>query len=457
MSQQFSDSIFKAYDIRGLVEGELSVELAYRVARAFVHVLRSENVSFEGKKLVVGYDMRPTSVDFKDAVIRGFQDEGVDVVDIGMCSTPLFNFTCAHFDEYVGGIMVTASHNPAQYNGFKLTRADGLPVGKGTGMETIRALCQASDFIDAPRKGSVVLRDTKEEYFAKIFSLVDVSAIKPLTVVLDGGNGMGNVTFEPLLKKIPQLTVHTMYMEPDGTFPNHEANPLKLETLHDLQQKVTEVHANFGFALDGDADRVGVVDEQGNIVDASFVGTLLGQEALKNHPGMLMLYDLRSSQIGPEVWQSQGAQTQMCMVGHALIKNMMKQTGAGFASELSLHIFYGDLYNIESSDLCFLYFLKILSQNTHPLSEMVAPLKKYFHSGEINFETEKKDDIMQAVESEFAQSEVEISHLDGLWMKFDWGFLSLRKSNTEPVLRLNVEASTKEKMDEVVQHVQKFL
>lgn len=445
----FKDSIFKAYDIRGLVTGELSSELAYRVARAFVQVLRAENVVFEGKKLVVGYDMRPTSLPFKEQVIRGFQDEGVDVVDIGMASTPLFNFACAHFDEYMGGIMVTASHNPAEYNGFKLTRADGLPIGKGTGMEMIRELVQTAEFADAAARGSVSVRDVREDYFAKLFSLVPEGNMYPLKVVIDGGNGMGSVTFFELLKKLP-IDVEYLYMEPDGTFPNHEANPLKVETLRDLQAKVLETGADFGFALDGDADRIGLVDEQGNVVDASFVGALLGLEALKNNPGMLMLYDLRSSQIGKELWEAQGARTEMSMVGHALIKNMMKQTGAKFASELSLHIFHGSLYNLESSDLCFLYVVQMLSREQKPLSSLVAPLQKYFHSGEINFEVEKKDEAMQAIEEKYKGEALETSHLDGLWMRFDWGWFSVRKSNTEPVLRLNLEAGTEEKMQEMV-------
>lgn len=452
----FSNSIFKAYDIRGLVESELSPELAYRVARSFVHVLRSENVNFDGKKLVVAYDMRPTSLVYKNEVIRGFQDEGVDVVDIGLASTPLFNFACAHFDEYVGGITVTASHNPAEYNGFKLTRGDGLPVGKGSGMEMIRELCQNAQFEEPPVSGEVSFRDVRREYFEKLASIVPQEHLYPLKVVIDGGNGMGSVTFFELLKTLP-IEVEYLYMEPDGTFPNHEANPLKTETLHDLQKKVREVGADFGFALDGDADRIGLVDETGKIVDASSVGALLGLETLKNHPGMHMLYDLRSSQVGREMWEAAGATTQMSMVGHALIKNMMKQTGAKFASELSLHIFHGDLYNLESSDLCFLFVVALLSREQKPLSEIIAPFKKYFHSGEINFEVEKKDEAMKKIEENFSPSAVETSYLDGLWMRFPWGWLSVRKSNTEPVLRLNLEAKDNETMLQEVLRVKEIV
>lgn len=456
---KFSDSIFKAYDIRGLVETELSVELAYRVARAFVRLLRSEGESLQGKKLVVGYDMRSSSLAFKAEVIRGMLDEGVDVVDIGLSSTPLFNFVCAHFPEHVGGIMVTASHNPAQYNGFKLTRGDGLPVGKGKGMDEIRSQVQSGDFAPVLESGKAEERKFQKEYFEKLFTLVNPASIRPMKVVIDGGNGMGSVTFFDLIKQLP-VEVEYLYMEPDGTFPNHEANPLKVETLKDLEIKVKETKADFGFALDGDADRIGLVDETGQVVDPSSVGALLGLEVLRNHPGLHMLYDLRSSQISRDVWEANGATTEKCMVGHALIKNMMREVHAGFAAELSLHIFYGDLYNLESSDLSFLYTLSLLSRENKPLSEFIAPLKKYVHSGEINFEVEKKDEAMEAVREKFVPEALETSALDGLWMRCEWGWFSLRKSNTEPVLRLNLETSsaelTEQKRDQIKGIIEKF-
>lgn len=452
----FPDSIFKAYDIRGLVASELSEDLASRIGRAFVRLIREEIGSFEGKKLVVGYDMRPTSLPFKQKLIEGITAEGVDVVDIGMASTPLFNFACAHIPEHCGGIMVTASHNPAEYNGFKLTRADGLPVGKGTGMEQIHEWTKQNAFENAATPGTVSKRSVLDDYFEKLFALVSPSDLAPLKVVIDGGNGMGSVTFFPLLEKLP-LQVEYLYMEPDGTFPNHEANPLKEETLRDLQKKVQETGADFGFALDGDADRVGLVDEKGEVVGASFVGCLLGLEVLKSHPGMHMLYDLRSSQISKELWEQNGATTEMCMVGHALIKNMMRKGEAGFASELSLHIFYGDFYNLESSDLSFLLIAKMLSEQKKKLSDIVAPLQKYAHSGEINFEVEKKDEAMKKIQEHFQDEALETSSLDGLWMKFSWGWLSVRKSNTEPVLRLNLETSKKEFTEEKVEEIKKII
>lgn len=439
--------IFKAYDIRGLADTELSDELAYKIGRAFVAYVRASGIALNGKKIVVGRDMRPTSPGFSAKVIEGLCDEGVEAVDIGQTTTPLFNFTCTSYPGFAAGIMITASHNPAEYNGFKMTLASAVPVPGKALYEWVRQV------EDSPRLGlptgqaggvgvgSVSQFDPLFDYLKKIFSFVPVDSIKPLKVVVDCGNGMGIVTFRKLLEMVPQVQATFLYSEPDGTFPNHEANPLKVDTLTDLQKKVVEIGADFGFALDGDCDRIGLVDEKGQVVEASFVGALIGSEVLASHPGARMLYDLRSSMIVPETWQSLGGQPAMCMVGHANIKKQMQAEHAAFASELSLHLYYGDLHGIESSDLCLLYTLKILSEKKQPLSQLIAPYKKYTHSGEINFEVEDTGTVMHALESEYASDAAEVSHLDGLWMRLYWGWVSIRASNTEPVLRLNLEAS----------------
>ncbi|MCF6276759.1 MAG: phosphomannomutase/phosphoglucomutase [Candidatus Magasanikbacteria bacterium] len=453
---RFNNKIFKAYDIRGLVNGDLSAEFAYRVGRAFVVFLKNKNIDFSGKKIVVGKDMRETSEEFANAVIKGINYEGIDVVKIGLTSTPLFNFACAHYSEHVGGIMVTASHNPSEYNGFKITQENGLPVGKVTGMDEIKDLVLNYEFKDAEEKGGVEDKSIFEDYKNLIFSLVPKESIKPLKIVVDGGNGMADVSIPKVLAELP-IEVEYMYMEPDGTFPNHEANPLKVETLKDLQKKVVEVGADFGFAFDGDADRIGLVDENGEVVPASFVGGLVGLEVLAKHPNSVMLYDLRLSQSVKEIWEENGAKTQMCMVGHALIKDLMKKTGAVFAGELSLHLYYSDVYDLESTDLSLLYFLHIMSREGKKLSELIKPFKRYVHSDEINFEVEDKDGVMKKVEESFKDSALETSYLDGLWMRFDWGWLSLRKSNTEPVLRLNLEARNKEEVKDKVEELKVFL
>lgn len=452
---RYPEHIFKAYDMRGLVDGELSEELAYRVGRSFALLLAEKGIELQGKKLVVGRDMRPTSPAFSKNVLQGFIDSGIDAVDIGMTSTPVFNFTVANRDEFAGGIMVTASHNPAQYNGFKLTTGNGMPVGKGCGMERLRELAENGDFESvAENLGSIEEMDLRSEYVDKLFSLISPEDIKPLKIVIDGGNGMGEISFPMWLEKVPQVEVEYMYMEPDGTFPNHEANPLKAETLEDLSKKVLESGADMGFALDGDADRIGLVDEKGRVVEPSKVAAILAEEYLKGHPGIHALYDLRSSQILPDLYKSHGSTSQKSMVGHAQIKKMMTEVGAEFASEVSLHIFFGEFFGMESSDYCLLLLLKILSDGDSKLSELSDKFDgKYFHSGEINFEVEDKDGAIAKIRERFADEAKEDLELDGLWLGFDWGWLNVRKSNTEPFLRLNVESKSKDITDQKVAEI----
>lgn len=452
----FPSHIFKAYDIRGLVEGELSTDLAYRVGRSFAIFLKTKGYLQNNRQVVVGQDMRATSPIFADAVVEGITDEGVSVIDIGLATTPLFNFACANYKEYAGGIMITASHNPAAYNGFKMTLDNGLPIGKASGMSEIRDMVEKSLFTPNPIKGTRTDRNVLKDYLKRVMSLVDVSKIKPLKVVLDAGNGMGKVTFVKLLEQLP-VTVDYLYLEPDGTFPNHEANPLKVETLEALQKRVVETGADFGFALDGDADRVGLVDEKGQVVDASFVGALVGLEVLRSNPDSKLYYDLRSSMIVPEVWQAAGGTVEMCEVGHALIKKKLKDKGGIFASELSLHLYFHDMYDVESTDLSLLLIMQMLSRENKPLSELVAPLKKYSHSGEINFEIHDKDRVLKILEEKYAASAAEVSRLDGLWMRFDWGWFSVRASNTEPVLRLNTEARGKDMLSLKLEELKKII
>lgn len=452
----FPDHIFKAYDIRGLVDKEITADIAYKIGRAFVVFLKNKGFGLEGDKIAVGRDMRESSFVYKESVMKGILDEGMDVVDIGLVSTPVFNFACAHYEDHIAGIMVTASHNPAEYNGFKITLGDGTPIGGANGLYEIRDLAKVEDFTEIDkvlRKAGVIKREVLGDYIDKIFSLVDKKEIKPMKIVVDGGNGMGGAVLPKVLKQLPQVEVEYLYIEPDGTFPNHEANPLKTETLKDLQAKVLEVGADFGFAMDGDGDRIGLVDERGEVVGASFVGAILGLEVLKNHGSGKMFYDLRSSMIVPEVWKENGGDPEMCMVGHANIKKLMKEKDAIFASELSMHLYYGDLHDLESSDLSLLYLLKILSYEERSLSELIQPFEKYFHSGEINFEVEAKDGIIAKLEEDYKDEAEEVSHLDGLYMRFDWGWFSVRKSNTEPVLRLNLEAREEGVMNEKVKEL----
>lgn len=452
----FPKHIFKAYDIRGLVEGELSDDLAYKIGRAYGVFLRERGLFDNKKWVVVGYDMRLSGIGYSQAVRTALRDEGFNVVDVGLVSTPLFNFACAHYSDHIGGIMITASHNPAEYNGFKITMGDGTPVGKGNGMDRICELSEQVPSAKASQLGELKSMNVLEDYLAKIFSLVKPEEIKPLKIVLDAANGMGKVTFVEMLKRLP-IQVEYLYLEPDGTFPNHEANPLKTETLKDLQAKVMEIGADFGFALDGDADRIGLVDENGQVVGASSVGALIGLEVLASskEKNLLMYCDLRSSKIVREVWQEKGAKTALCPVGHALIKKIMKESKALFASELSLHLFFQEMYDVESSDLALLYILKILSSSGKKVSELVKPFSKYFHSGEINFHITNKDEIFAKLRNKY--SDAVILDFDGLHFSYsDWWFC-VRTSNTEPVLRLNLEADTKEEMDKKLVEVKEII
>ncbi|HRH23432.1 MAG TPA: phosphomannomutase/phosphoglucomutase [Candidatus Magasanikbacteria bacterium] len=442
--------IFKAYDIRGLAESELSEELAWSVGNTFAYILEKKGVTLRERSLVVGYDMRGTSTIFAKKVIEGIQAYGVSVVDIGLTSTPVFNFACAHYPAHAGGIMVTASHNPAEYNGFKLTYENGLALGTGSGMEELRDLINANHREEKKEKGMYTKHNIVDEYIEYILSLVDITKIKPMKIVVDAGNGMASVSIPKLLERLP-IEVEYLYLEPDGTFPNHEANPLKEETLRDLQKKVKENNADFGFALDGDADRIGLVDESGDVVPASFVGGLVGLEILKLHPGAHMFYDLRMSRSVKEAWEAHGATTEICKVGHANIKRMMKEKKAVFAAELSLHLFYQDTHDVESTDFSLLLTLLMLSTTDESLSARWKSLEKYSHSGEINFHVEHADAVIQKIRQRF--SDAQISELDGVLFEYPEYWISVRKSNTEPVLRLNVEAHNKQKMSEIVEEI----
>ena len=450
----FPDHIFKAYDIRGLVEGELSDDLAYKIGRAFVNILHQRGYGLEGKKLVVGRDMRTTSIGFQKQVIKAINDEGFDVVDIGLCSTPLFNFACANYSGHGGGVMVTASHNPAEYNGFKMTFEDGLPLGRETGMPELKELVKENNFQNNEQSGQTEKFEVYPDYEKRIFSFVDKEKIKPLKIIVDAGNGMAKVSTPKVLSQLP-VEVEYLYLEPDGNFPNHEANPLKVDTLVDLQAKVRGAGADFGFALDGDADRIGLVDENGDVVPASFVGALVGLEVLKHHKAGHMLYDLRCSRSVRDLWEENGATTEISMVGHANIKKQMKESKAIFAGELSLHLYFQDMYDVESTDLSLLYVLQLISESGKKLSELWQSLNKYFHSGEINFEVENKDEILNNLKEKY--SDAEINELDGLLFTYPDYWFNVRASNTEPVLRLNLEANTQELMEEKLEEIKSII
>lgn len=436
-------SIFKAYDIRGRSPEDLDAADALRIGKAI-------GSRFAPKRVVVGRDMRMTSPALEDGVIEGLRSQGADVVRIGLCSTPMFNFAIAEADgAYDLGVMVTASHNPAHDNGMKITLGDNLPVGMGSGMEALRDLSLA----DMPMPDGVKRGNESEDpnllerYVDAIWKMSGLEGdFEGWRISIDAGNGMDGHVLPKLARKLKHADIRELYWPLDGNFPNHEANPLKLETLEDLITDVKKSGAMFGVAFDGDGDRVGFVDEQGTPIPGDILTALFAKEILKDKSGGLVLYDLRSSWSVREVVEEAGGTAKMCKVGHANIKRQMREEGAVFAGELSMHFYFQELKGCESGDLAMLLLIRLMQREKKKLSQIWKPLLRYAHSGEINFKVADPKAKIEQITNEYAASAKDISKLDGVRIEFeDWWF-NLRASNTEPLLRLNLEAKSAEDM-----------
>ncbi|MFA6159655.1 MAG: phosphomannomutase/phosphoglucomutase [Parcubacteria group bacterium] len=438
MKKTINPKIFKAYDIRGLYPEEINGETAYNIGRALVAFTKA-------KKIAVGRDMRVSSPEMEEALVMGITDQGADVVKIGLASTPMTYFSSWKLAVDVA-VIITASHNPAQYNGMKFCFQGAVPIGEGSGMEEIKELAVKGEFIEAENKGKVSenfeIGNQYIDYVAGFFNK-DFAKKK---IVVDFGNGMGAVE-KGVFEKFPEnLEVDYLFEELDGNFPNHEANPLKVETLEVLQKTVLEKNADLGISYDGDADRVGFVDEKGEAVPMDYLIALLAKEVLKKNPGGLVLMDLRSSNAVKEVIEEAGGKVNRCRVGHSLIKKQMRAEGAIFAGELSGHYFFEANSKAEMATLAVLMLLNLMNETGQKMSELVHDLKRYFHSGEINSEVEDKEAVMNKLKEKYSIGKLDT--LDGIRIDFpDWWF-SVRASNTEPVLRLNLEAKTKELMEE---------
>ncbi|OGH59947.1 MAG: hypothetical protein A2725_01780 [Candidatus Magasanikbacteria bacterium RIFCSPHIGHO2_01_FULL_33_34] len=446
----FPKHIFKAYDVRGLVGEELTEEMFYRIGRASIVYTGANNV-------YVGADMRNSSEALKNALIKGITDQGANVVDIGLVSTPMLNVMTLREDSTDLGIMITASHNPAEYNGCKfIYKRTMMPIGLDSGLSQIRDMVENYNFVDVAEKGHVKTKNLQKEYIDFTRSLIDLSGMKPLKLVVDMGNGIEGVLIDQLLAGLP-VEVEYLYKEPDGNFPNHEANPLKYETLKDLQKKVLEVGADVGFAFDADADRVGLVDEKGQIVPGDKILAILSSEILKNNSGASVLFDVRCSRSVSEAIVDNGGRPIEVSVGRTLIIQNMRKESAILGGELSAHFYYKDLFGFESGDLTLLYILKIISQANSTISGIAKPYNKYFHSGEINFEVENKDAVMDNIKQNYKSLAKNTSSLDGLKMEFEDWWLSVRKSNTEPLLRLVLEASSEDSMKEKIAEIRQII
>ncbi len=431
--------IFKAYDIRGTVPDQLDPEIAYRIGRACVRHLGVANV-------VIGRDARAHSPALRKALSDGVRAEGADVIDLGLVSTPMLYFAVDRLDGGAG-IMITASHNPAEYNGFKICRHNAIPVGEDTGLREIECEYEALSDGTAPTgTGSLREVDVVAEYVDHVLA---VGSGRPaLSVAIDCGNGMAAIGLEPLLERLP-LTVERLYFEPDGTFPNHEADPLKIENLADVRAAVRRVGADLGVAFDGDADRVVFVDELGEPIPSDLMTAVLAKRLLADAPGGEILYDLRSSRTVAEVVESAGGRASLCRVGHSFVKMQMRESGAIFAGELSGHLYFrfSDTLIADDGIAAFVLLLDVLATEQRPLSEIVAPLRRYAASGEINREVADVDFVLDTIEHEHRGAPL-ISRLDGLLVRYDDWWFNLRPSNTEALLRLNLEADTQDRMVE---------
>ncbi|WP_034267537.1 phosphomannomutase/phosphoglucomutase [Actinospica robiniae] len=429
--------VVKAYDIRALVPEQLDETIATALGAAFVRVVGAEAIT-------IGWDMRPSSPTLADAFARGAAAQGADVVKIGLASTDELYFASGHLD--LPGAMFTASHNPAKYNGIKMCRAGAAPVGQDTGLEDIRALAArelaapGTVLVPAEKQGSITERDLLTAYAAHLRSLVDLTEIRPLKVVVDAANGMGGHTVPTVFHGLP-LDLVPMYFELDGTFPNHEANPLDPKNLVDLQAKVTETGADLGLAFDGDADRCFIVDERGEPVSPSAITALVATRELAKHPGATVIHNLITSQAVPEIVREHGGVPVRTRVGHSFIKQEMAVTGAVFGGEHSAHYYFADFWKADTGMLAAMHVLAALGGQEQPLSELTAVFERYHASGEINSQVADQAGRTAAVRSAFADRPgVSIDDLDGMTVAGDGWWFNLRPSNTEPLLRLNIEA-----------------
>ena len=438
MQTQVNPGLFKSYDVRGIYPSELNDEVAYRIGRCFVPLLGA-------KRIVVGRDMRPSGEKLFEAFARGATEAGADVTDIGLVSTDALYFAVGKFG-FDGGVMITASHNPAQYNGMKFTRAQAEAISLDTGLATIRDQIVAGALPSpAAKPGSISTQNILDDFAEHCLSFIDVSKIKPFKIAIDAGNGMAGETVPHVFKHLP-CEVIPLYFELDGSFPNHPASPIEPENMVDLQAAVKKHRCDIGVAFDGDADRMFVVDENAALVDGSTVTALVALNTLKKHPGAKILYNLICSRSVPELIQKAGGIPIRSKVGHSIIKAQMREEDITFGGEHSGHFYFKDNWYADSGMIALMQCLEVFSEANQPVSKVIAPIDTRFRSGEIN--TEVKDVPAKLTELEAHYRDAEIDHLDGVTISYPNWWMNVRPSNTEPLLRLNVEGDTKALMEQ---------
>jgi phosphomannomutase len=440
---------FKAYDVRGIVPQELDADGAYRIGRAYVD-------EFEPRRIAVGHDMRLSSDELAEAATRGALDAGCDVDDIGLCGTEMLYFAVGEYG-YEGGFTITASHNPAEYNGLKMVRRGALPVGGDSGLDRVRDRALAGSFKEPERRGERHDRDIRQAFTERCLAFVNPGAIAPLSVVIDASNGMGGYMLAPVLDRLP-IQAERAHFEPDGHFPNGQPNPLLPENRTFIIEEVTRRNADLGIAFDGDADRCFFIDDMAEFVSGDFITTLIAAAMLERHPGETILYDVRASWAVRDTVERLGGRAVASRVGHAFIKHRLRQEHAIFAGEVSGHYYFRDFYGVDTGVVPALIMLELVSRAAMPLSAQLEPLRASYHlSGEINTPVDDVALRLQEVKERFGPTGEggDLSHIDGISVTFaDWHF-NVRPSNTEPLLRLNLESIVSEehmaaKRDEVL-------
>lgn len=445
-----NQKIFKAYDIRGVYGEDFDEDFAYRLGLAYV-AMRKKETDSEKLKIVIAKDMRLSSDSLHSALSKGLIAGGADVYDIGLNSTPTFYFAVA-FYNYDGGIIVSASHNPAKYNGFKMVRDKALPIGEGTGMEDLKDLVLSNDLKEVDNKGKLeTLNDVLETQIQYDLEYIKKERVKPFKVVVDAANSMGAPYCRELFKYIPAQLIELNF-ELDGTFPNHEADPLKEENLKQLEEKVVEEKADLGIATDGDGDRVFFIDEKGKSINQAVIRGLLAKIFLEDKPGAKIGYDVRPGKITEDLIIENGGVPVVTRVGHSLIKQQAINEGIYFAGESSGHFFLNmDIGCFEVPVIVILKLLSLFSESDQSISKQVDPYNTYFHSGEINSLVTDKNSVLEAIKEKYSDSE--INTIDGVTIKYEDYWFNVRASNTEDKIRLNLEARDKKTMEEKTQEV----
>ncbi len=430
--------IFGAYDVRGIYPTELNEEAAYLFGRALVLHLNPLQVA-------VGRDMRLSSPALADALLRGITDQGADAIDLGLTTTDELYFAVGKFN-YPAGVMITASHNPKQYNGFKTCREDAIALSSASGLNDIRDLVVKGEFPSPEAPGRIIRRDVTDDYIDHVLSFIDVSKIKPLMIAADAGNGMAGMILPRVFKRLPGQLI-PLYFELDGNFPHHPASPIEPQNMVDLQKVVRENHVDLGVAFDGDADRMFIVDEHGGLIGGDMVTALVAKNLLKKHPGATILYNLICSRSTPETIERAGGKAIRTRVGHSFIKAQMREENAIFGGEHSGHFYFRDNWYADSGLVAFLIVLELISEEDQPVSALLKPIDTRFRSGEINSEVKDIPGKIKQIETHYQSLGGQIDHLDGITVQFkDWWF-NVRPSQTEPLLRLNLEADTRALME----------